>query len=245
MNRFKEPSARSIRRISKAQSIIRHLDGFDVATADGGTNWRGPGEELHLRNERFGDQSAVRSDHWPVTERWSPQDNFPSGGFGDAFGWDMRVGGHYSHRDPDPEIAWNLDRDDVFFGEEFGAGPLKEMRSVTTTGHKTLADEAPAHQARRAPSAPGAPARIERGNVGRSDARIREEIAAQLTGLDDVDAGDITVVVADGEVSLAGTTVDLLTKFRVERLCEKVAGVREVSNALRIRRHATSRIGSH
>ncbi|MDP2341253.1 MAG: BON domain-containing protein [Deltaproteobacteria bacterium] len=218
MNRKNQASPRPVHRIARAPGDIK---GVDVATRGGGTNWRGPGEELHPENERYGDQSAVRADHWPERERWSPQDNFPSGGFDDAFGWDMRVGGHYSTRDPEPDQAWHLERADVFFGEEFGAGPFKEMRSVV-----------PRH-----PSGP-------KGYV-RSDARITEDICERIFTLDDLDATEVTVSVLHGEVKLTGTVADRVSKFRLEQLCDAVPGVKEIHNALRVQHHATSLVGSH
>ena len=211
-----------VRKESLAERNARRLEGFDEGTAAGGTTWRGPGQEVHSPYERFGDQSGVRADYWPERERWSPQDNFPTGGFDDAFGWDMRVGGHYAMRDPDPELAWDLDREDVFFGEEFGAGPHKEMLSIPTGTRNTG----------------------PKGYV-RSDARITEDICERINALPDLDAVDVSVQVKDGEVTLTGTVVERSAKFRLEQLCDVVPGVKEIHNALRIQRHQPQMIGSH
>ncbi len=220
---MKKPGSPSQRRNPRSLEPRQGLEDIDVATHTGGTTWRGPGEELHAANERFGDQRAVRSDHWPEAERWSPQDNFPSGGYDDAYGWDMRVGGHYSQRDPDPELAWDLDRSDVFFGEEFGAGPHNELRSIPGARHPRN----------------GGP----KGYV-RSDSRITDDICERISAMNDLDAADVSVLVKAGEVTLSGTVVDRASKFRLEQLCDGVAGVKEIHNALRIQRHSPALVGS-
>jgi osmotically-inducible protein OsmY len=69
----------------------------------------------------------------------------------------------------------------------------------------------------------------------RSDTRIHEEVCDRLT-YSDVDAENVEVTVANGEVTLAGTVRDRWDKRRAEDLAEEVAGVREVHNSIRIAR---------
>lgn len=52
----------------------------------------------------------------------------------------------------------------------------------------------------------------------------------------DVDASDIEVAVANGEVTLSGTVRDREQKRRAEDLVESLSGVREVNNQLRVSR---------
>jgi hypothetical protein len=70
----------------------------------------------------------------------------------------------------------------------------------------------------------------------RSDERIREEIADRMTDDWTLDASDITVAVSDGEVTLSGTVSSRNQKRRAEDVAERVSGVRDVSNQLRVSR---------
>ncbi len=68
----------------------------------------------------------------------------------------------------------------------------------------------------------------------RSDNRINEDVCDCLCDSADVDARNIDVVVANGEVTLNGSVSDRDQKRRAEDLIEHVSGVREVHNNLRI-----------
>jgi hypothetical protein len=69
----------------------------------------------------------------------------------------------------------------------------------------------------------------------RSDDRIREDVSDRLTDDWLVDASDIEVMVAGGEVTLAGTVDSRQAKRRAEDCSEGVSGVRNVQNNLRVR----------
>jgi hypothetical protein len=68
----------------------------------------------------------------------------------------------------------------------------------------------------------------------RSDGRIREDVSDRLTDAPDIDASEIEVSVSNGEVTLAGTVRSRQEKRRTEDVTERVTGVRDVHNALRI-----------
>ncbi len=68
----------------------------------------------------------------------------------------------------------------------------------------------------------------------RSDSRVLEDVCEALFFDGDVDACEIEVRVKDGEVSLAGTVSDRRQKRRAEDVVERVAGVKDVHNALRV-----------
>jgi hypothetical protein len=68
----------------------------------------------------------------------------------------------------------------------------------------------------------------------RSDERIREGVCDALLEADDVDASDIEVTVAAGEVTLQGTVRDRSMKRLAEDLVDGVQGVQQVHNQLRI-----------
>jgi osmotically-inducible protein OsmY len=69
----------------------------------------------------------------------------------------------------------------------------------------------------------------------RSDDRIREDASQALADDDYVDATHVEVVVQNGVVLLTGTIEDRRTKKRVEAIVERVPGVRDVQNHLRLR----------
>lgn len=68
----------------------------------------------------------------------------------------------------------------------------------------------------------------------RSDDRIQEAVCDALTDDPAVDASNIDVSVADGEVTLTGTVTSRDAKRRAEVCCERVSGVAEVQNSLRV-----------
>jgi hypothetical protein len=78
----------------------------------------------------------------------------------------------------------------------------------------------------------------------RSDQRIHEDVCDHLTEDHDVDAHDIEVKVTSGDVTLSGRVVDRWMKYRAEEIAERVAGVKEVTNHIKVAReqdHANAR----
>ena len=70
----------------------------------------------------------------------------------------------------------------------------------------------------------------------RADARIFEEVCDRLTEDHRVDASDIEVQVNGGEVTLAGSVRSREEKRYAEDLAERISGVREVNNNLKVQR---------
>jgi hypothetical protein len=68
----------------------------------------------------------------------------------------------------------------------------------------------------------------------RSDERIREDVCECLSADDRVDASDIDVTVRNCEVTLSGTVISREQKRRAEDLIERIAGVKDVNNGLRV-----------
>ena len=68
----------------------------------------------------------------------------------------------------------------------------------------------------------------------RSDERIREDVCDRLTDDPYVDATNIEVAVADGEVTLSGFVDRRGDKRRAEDIADNVSGVRDVNNRLRV-----------
>ena len=69
----------------------------------------------------------------------------------------------------------------------------------------------------------------------RSDERIHDDVCAVLADDPWVDAGDLEVLVDDGEVTLAGTVEDRMQRERAVYLTESVRGVVEVVSRVRVR----------
>jgi len=70
----------------------------------------------------------------------------------------------------------------------------------------------------------------------RSDDRIREDVSDWLMEDRYVDASEIDVTVASGEVTLAGLVDSREAKRRAEDIAASALGVKDVHNALRVRR---------
>jgi osmotically-inducible protein OsmY len=68
----------------------------------------------------------------------------------------------------------------------------------------------------------------------RSDERIRELVCEALTEDDLVDATHVDVAVRTGEVTLSGVVGDRAMKRRAEDVVDRVPGVRDVHNQLRL-----------
>jgi hypothetical protein len=68
----------------------------------------------------------------------------------------------------------------------------------------------------------------------RTDERLREDVCERLTQDPWIDASDLEVTVRGGEVTLSGAVRDRGDKRHAEDLAERVSGVREVHNNLRV-----------
>ena len=71
-------------------------------------------------------------------------------------------------------------------------------------------------------------------NYARADHRIHEDVCDRLTEAGAIDASDISVEVAQGEVTLAGTVPTRDQRRAAEDCSECVTGVRHVQNNLRV-----------
>ena len=68
----------------------------------------------------------------------------------------------------------------------------------------------------------------------RSDERIREDVCECLTDDEHIDASDIEVSVSNGEVTLNGTLRSHNAKRRTTDVVERVSGVKDVHNLIRV-----------
>lgn len=77
----------------------------------------------------------------------------------------------------------------------------------------------------------------------RSDERIREDVSDRLTDDPGVDASNIEVSVAGGEVTLSGTVTSRNQRRRAEDCTEYVSGVTHIQNNIRVKEPAPPSIG--
>jgi hypothetical protein len=68
----------------------------------------------------------------------------------------------------------------------------------------------------------------------RSDERIRELVSEALADDDYIDASHIEIAVKNGDVTMTGTVEDRRTKRMAEDCVERVSGVKDVQNQLRV-----------
>ena len=74
-------------------------------------------------------------------------------------------------------------------------------------------------------------------NYARSDERIREDVSEHLADDETIDAGDITVEVSDGVVTLSGSVDTRRLKHRAEDIADCCSGVKDVQNRLTVKAH--------
>lgn len=74
----------------------------------------------------------------------------------------------------------------------------------------------------------------------RSDERIREDVCDCLTDDPHLDATSVEVKVKNGEVTLSGTVDSRDAKRHAEELIERVSGVKDVQNSLRVQETSRS-----
>jgi hypothetical protein len=72
----------------------------------------------------------------------------------------------------------------------------------------------------------------------RSDERVREEVCDCMTDDPMLDASEITVQVSEGVVTLEGSVTSREQKRRAEDVAERISGVKDVTNQLRVSREA-------
>lgn len=78
----------------------------------------------------------------------------------------------------------------------------------------------------------------------RSDERICEDVCECLANDDSVDASSIEVKVSNGEITLSGTVDERSMKRMAEDIAERVSGVKDVHNEIRVQRSASASICS-
>lgn len=195
----------------------------------------------HREDERIRYSRDRWQDPWqePGQESWREQSAAPPGSYE---GWQddrWQRGSEYGGSSTNP-----------FYGER----PLTRAGS-TYDSSLFGAHNYPSTPWRSEPDVPaydelvygGRPADIESGAVAwgpfrgrgprgyrRSDDRIKEDACQCLTDDPHIDASNIDVAVSDREVVLSGTVQSRAEKRRAEDMIERLPGVRDVINGLRV-----------
>jgi osmotically-inducible protein OsmY len=206
--------------------------------------YRGRGrDEEHGRYERGyatgGDPSwARRGGYGPdesrrqVSGSWGPEEDWRGGySAGEPYlggsttgadrGWSDTFGGPSSVR------SYRTER----YGGSYAGGPEHGSRAYGEHGGDWSTRQGP--YAARGPT--GYP---------RSADRIREDDCDRLADVPLIDATEIEVSVSHGEVTLSGSVRERADKRRAEDVIERLSGVREVHNSLRVNRGESAHPGS-
>lgn len=96
--------------------------------------------------------------------------------------------------------------------------------------------EPPEDWAERGEEQPGGFAGRGPKRLARTDERIREDVCERLSWNEEIDATEIEVRVENGEVVLEGSVEERAMKQLAEDLAERVPGVIEVRNGIRVKR---------
>jgi osmotically-inducible protein OsmY len=218
------------------------------AYATGERSWRDQADGSYERSSRQGngDSSFERERGWMGRE----ERDYRRGSYGQERDWGRGSERGRGHVDPDDDEG--RDR----FSDSSAAERYRQWRGAFNPGYFEGDHERPGDGASRGSGATYAGARSSaasardmegdgrsprfagRGPKGyqRSDDRIREDVCERLMDDSDVDASDVTVEVAGGEVRLSGTVEDRWQKRRAEDIAEHVSGVSEVTNNIRLSR---------
>ena len=68
----------------------------------------------------------------------------------------------------------------------------------------------------------------------RSDDRIREDVSEALSQDGDIDASEIEVTIQGGVVTLSGTVPERGMKMAAEMMIDRIAGVIDIHNRVRV-----------
>jgi hypothetical protein len=197
----------------------------------GGGEPRGaPWAEGRSRESRLGRQWDVdRDEGYRMTERYGQgQSGYAAGRYGEDRSQRYQTRNQSYMTTSDEDRHSGLGIDDRFSGR---GGPGywedRQVRGYPGAGRGEQRSDMPGGHRGKGPK-----------GYTRSDDRIREQVSEVLADDDHVDATQIEVVVRNGEVILTGTVPDRRMKRMAEDCVERVSGVKDVQNQIRV--HDTS-----
>lgn len=178
-------------------------------------------DDGYLGDDPYDQGRAERRDRYGVTDRHAGQGRMDSG--------ERHWSGYGTGQDmPDDQGS---------YGERYGLGYGAGDRTsgyADQFGGLRYGGRAPLNDDRPGGMMTGSHYGRGPRNYQRSDDRIREDINEHLTYHHEIDASDIDVQVQNGEVTLSGTVADRSAKRLAEDLAERVRGVRDVHNQLKV-----------
>ena len=202
------------RHYEEEEARSRGRQGDDSRFAD--RSWRDQGDGRYSgsprndRDDRYDDQYGTSSRFDRDNPRWS-NNRIYSDSRSERYGSDGQAESRYGNRSRERDIErWE--------GEGGNGGGYQSTWSPRSSSYSSQ----PSY-AGRGPK-----------DYQRSDERIREEISDRLTDDHRVDATEISVQVSGGQVTLSGSVMDREQKRQAEDVVERVSGVREVTNNIRV-----------
>ena len=217
--------------------------------------WREGSDYYGNRDDRYGgSQAGSRGEYGSSGEReswrrspWNPEDyQTGQGGRGQGGqGAGTREGVHYGFGERDQgwggrNQGWNDEESRRGFGSGgigSSSGGYGRDQDYGRRGALGYGGYGGMGGAETGSSAYDADAQFRgRGPRGyrRSDERIREEVCEALTDDAYIDASNLEVTVKDCEVTLSGSVTSREAKRRAESLVERLSGVKDVHNTLRV-----------
>jgi BON domain-containing protein len=127
---------------------------------------------------------------------------------------------------------WRRDREPDYWNRERSFGDTRRYANVDP--NDTAGWNRPTYSGRDWQDRGGYSGRGPRG-YQRGDERIREDICERLTEDPRIDASDVNVHVESAEVTLSGSVRTRDEKHFTENVVERIFGVREVNNNLKVR----------
>jgi osmotically-inducible protein OsmY len=218
----------------------------DRSAASDVDEWRGAGSgsQGRYREESWTRRHDEQEAPWESGREWAES----SGDYGFRAEPEIREG-RYDRADEEQRSAggaqrdaWQRDRFRSGGGQAYGSMPSRGPARAYGQGG---ADAYPSYGGRasmRSDTSFGESGRYSgRGPKGyqRSDERLQEEIAEQLTRHPDIDASDVTIEVRGGEVTLSGTVSDRQMRYGIEHVVDQTHGVKEIHNNVRVSRPST------
>ena len=137
------------------------------------------------------------------------------------------------------------------FGNASAGSSYGQAGSGQSYGRSSAYGQSPAWSGQSGDDEMSGSAMRSRGHMGkgpkgyqRSDERIREDVSERMTEDEQLDASEITVQVNKGEVVLSGTVSDREQKRHAETLAERVSGVKDVTNNIKVQQQSTRSDGA-
>ncbi|WP_427306336.1 BON domain-containing protein [Cupriavidus sp. H39] len=153
------------------------------------------------------------------SRRWPPEPgDWEASRYEDE--WSGRRSAARDPRDPYGDERWAASRGD-WYGGPAGA------RYGDTGGYDPGDWDTPAYRGSNRGSGPK--------NYRRGDDRIHDEVCDRLAHAHELDVSEVTVHVQDGLVTLEGHVGDRRSKYDIEEVAERVFGVQDVINHIRVR----------